>query len=123
MLTLAAASTELTAGYGMYLVQTTLALLAVSALAVLSLRLLRRRSATSSRALRVVAQLTLEPRRSIYVVEAAGRFLLVGVGEGPMSLLAELDAAKVAELDRPGVASPGIVDLVRRILGKSGSAE
>src|SRR6476619_1486366 len=46
-------------------------------------------------AIRVLARCPLEPRRSLYVIESAGRCLLVGVGEGPMTVLAELDAAKL----------------------------
>ncbi len=40
--------------------------------------------------LRVVARMPLEPRRSVYLIEAAGRRFLVGVGDGPMALLAEI---------------------------------
>jgi flagellar biogenesis protein FliO len=76
---------------------TLLALAAVCALALVSLRLLARRAAAAPRALRVVARLALEPRRSIYLVEACGRFLLIGVGDGPLSVLAELDGAAAQE--------------------------
>jgi flagellar biosynthetic protein FliO len=41
-------------------------------------------------AVRILARCPLEPRRSLYVIEAAGRCLLVGVGDGPMTVLAEL---------------------------------
>src|SRR5262245_49338588 len=97
---LAAATGELTSGYGAYLLQTTLALIAVSALAALVLRALRRRG--PARGLRLVAQLSLDGRRTIYVVEAAGRFLLLGAGggDGALTMLAELDADKVADLER-----------------------
>jgi flagellar biogenesis protein FliO len=40
--------------------------------------------------MRVVARLALEPRRALYVVEVDGRRLLVGVGDGPLTLLCEL---------------------------------
>ena len=43
----------------------------------------------------MIARCPLEPRRSVYLVQAAGRCFLVGVGDGPMSLLAELDPAAV----------------------------
>ena len=56
-------------------------------------------------AVRIVARCPLEPRRSVYVIEAAGRCFLIGVGDGPMTVLAELDADK---LPRPAPASsPG----------------
>ena len=118
---LLAATGELSAGYGAYLAQTLLALVAVSALAVVVLRMLRRRS--GARGLRVVARLSLEPRRSLYVIEAAGKFLLVGVGDGPMTTLAELDAAKVAALEVPEAPGgpAGWGEILRRVLGRGGS--
>ena len=68
----------------------------VCLLAYGALRLLARRGVGRGNGpLRVVARCPLEPRRSLYIVEAAGRCFLVGVGDGPMALLAEVDAAKV----------------------------
>jgi flagellar biosynthetic protein FliO len=115
----AGASTDLSAGYGAYLLHTALALVAVCALAALVLALLRRRVGAGSRALRVVARLPLEPRRALYLVEAAGKFLLLGVGEGPMTTLAELDAADVARAlaEDEAPSSAGLVELMRRALG------
>ena len=54
-------------------------------------------------AIKVVARCPLEPRRSVYVVEAAGRCFLIGVGDGPMAVLAELEPDKLprAEAARP----------------------
>ncbi len=43
----------------------------------------------------VVARLSLEPRRSLYIVEVAGKALLVGTSEMGLSLLAELDGGEV----------------------------
>jgi flagellar biogenesis protein FliO len=43
----------------------------------------------------VLARCPLEPRRSIYLVETAGRCFLVGAGEGPMTMLAEVSADEV----------------------------
>ncbi|MFH0900920.1 MAG: flagellar biosynthetic protein FliO [Pseudomonadota bacterium] len=46
--------------------------------------------------LRLVARLPLEPKRAVYVVEAAGKMLLLGSSEqGPLTLLGELDAVAV----------------------------
>src|SRR3954467_7847110 len=49
----------------------------------------------------VVARLPLEPRRSLYIVEVAGKTLLVGTSEMGLSVLSELDGgelrARVAE--------------------------
>lgn len=98
------------------------ATLLVCLLAVLVLSLLRRRgvgtrgSVPSS--LRVVAQLSLEPRRTLYVVEAAGRFLLVGVGEGPMAVLAELSAEAAKRIEAEGAtAGGGAAAVLRRVVG------
>ena len=49
--------------------------------------------------LTVIARVPLEPRRSLYVVEVAGKTLLVGTSEMGLSVLSELDGAIVrAEL-------------------------
>ena len=83
-----------------------------------TLRLLAGRGiGKASGAIRVVARCPLEPRRSVFVIETAGRCFLVGVGDGPMALLAELDADK---LPRP-VESAGsrFADVVARVLGRS----
>lgn len=80
---------------GSYVISTTVALAVVCALAVVLLRLFARRPTGSSR-LKILERLPLEPRRSLYLVEAGGRVLLVGVGDGAMATLAELDAAAIA---------------------------
>jgi flagellar protein FliO/FliZ len=70
-------------------------------------------------AIRVVARCPLEPRRSVYVIEVAGRNFLVGVGDGPMALLAELDGAA---LSVPAPAAPAsgaaFADVLARVLGR-----
>jgi flagellar protein FliO/FliZ len=43
----------------------------------------------------VVARVPLEPRRSLYVVEVAGKTLLVGTSEMGLSVLSELDGEAV----------------------------
>ena len=42
--------------------------------------------------MRVVGRLALEPRRSIYLVEVGGKCFMVGVGDGPMTMLGEVAA-------------------------------
>src|SRR3954469_23568644 len=82
-----------------------------------TLRLLAGRGVgKASGAIRVVARCPLEPRRSVFVIETAGRCFLVGVGDGPMALLAELDADK---LPRPQ-ESTGLrfADVLTRLLGR-----
>jgi flagellar protein FliO/FliZ len=43
----------------------------------------------------VIARVPLEPRRSLFVVEVAGKTLLLGTSEMGLSVLTELDAAEV----------------------------
>jgi flagellar biogenesis protein FliO len=72
-------------------------------------------------AVRVLARCPLEPRRSVYVIEAAGRSFLIGVGEGPMTVLAELDGEKLKSA-LPGAASskfaPKFAEVLARALGQ-----
>jgi flagellar biogenesis protein FliO len=74
--------------------------------------------------LAVVARLPLEPRRSLYVVEVAGKMLLVGTSEMGLSLLSELDGGQVRA---QGQERPSFGELVRKAwlarrgLGASGS--
>lgn len=98
------------------MLSTALALLAVCALAVVSLRLLGRRAAGQpTRGLRVVARLPLDARRTLFVVEAAGRSLLVGAGDGPLTLLAELDPSRLpAPATTPAVSA---AEALKRALG------
>ncbi len=50
----------------------------------------------SSAFVRVVDRVPLEPRRTLYVVEVAGKLLLIGSSEsGPMTTLAELPLAEL----------------------------
>src|SRR5580698_2137735 len=84
-----------------------------------ALRLLAGRGVgKASGAVRVIARCPLEPRRSVYVVEAAGRSFLLGVGDGPMTVLAELDGDKVKAAAATPVAGPGFAAVLARVLGK-----
>jgi flagellar protein FliO/FliZ len=67
-------------------------------------------------AIRVVARCPLEPRRSLYVVEVAGRCFLVGVGDGPMSMLAEVDASA---LPRARAPAPRFAEVLAQALGRA----
>jgi flagellar biosynthetic protein FliO len=94
---------------------------AVCLVAYFALRLLAGRGVGKmSGAIRVVARCPLEPRRSLYVIEAGGRCFLVGVGEGPMALLAELDAAALPR--EAATASPRFADVLARVLKRPGRA-
>ena len=57
----------------------------------------------------------------MFVIETAGRCFLVGVGDGPMALLAELDADKLPKLPEP----PGLrfADVLARALGRDRGAK
>ena len=84
------------------LVQTIFALLLVCGLAYLIFRVILPRLAVSYGAhnmVRVVDRIGLEARRSLYVVEVAGKWLLVASSESGMQLICELDAeaARLAE--------------------------
>ena len=93
-----------------------LSLGAVCLVAYLALRFLAGRGlGRASGGVRVLARCPLEPRRSVYLIEAAGRCFLVGVGDGPMALLAEVDAEK-AHADLPVPASGGLSALVAKLL-------
>jgi flagellar biogenesis protein FliO len=83
-----------------------LSLVVVCVLAFAVLRWLGRRGLGQSDAsLRVRGRCCLEPRRSLYVVETAGRCFLIGVGDGPISMLAEIDPASLGSTS--GTNEPG----------------
>ena len=74
------------------LVGVTVSLLVVSALCIGALRALRPLRAPST-AMKVVATLQLEPRRALYLVEIEGRRMVIGAGDAPISVVAELGPA------------------------------
>lgn len=111
---------EAPSGYGWLLLRALLALAAVCVLAYVVLRFLSKRvygTAAGGGFMRVVARLPLEPRRSLYLVEVAGRYLLVGLGEnGAPSTLAEIDAATVTAAAAAPPA-PSFLEVLRSRLG------
>ncbi|MBI3186077.1 MAG: FliO/MopB family protein [Myxococcales bacterium] len=67
----------------------------------------------------VLERVPLDHKRSLFVVRAAGEYLLVGAGEGPLNFIAKLDAAEVERLQRekpsPGASlSPFLQKLLTR---------
>ena len=71
-----------------------------------------------SRGLDVLARLPLEPRRSLYVVEVAGKTLLVGTSEMGLSVLSELDGERVrADVER-GRGGAGFAAALRAAWGR-----
>jgi len=97
-------------GYGLYLLQTLLALGAVCLLAYVVLRYGARRLygvGRKGRVLNLVERLPLDPRRSIYLVDVAGRHVLLGTSDqGGVSFLAEVDGARVAAALSGGTDPP-----------------
>lgn len=95
------------ASYGDLLVMSLVVLAGVCVAAFVIVRLVGRVLATGrsrgAHLLDVVARVPLEPRRSLYVVEVAGKTLLVGTSEMGLSVLSELDGAEVRArvVDRP----------------------
>src|SRR6187431_550317 len=87
------------ASYGDLLVTSLLVLGAVCIAAFVAVRFFGRFLATGrargAHLLDVVARMPLEPRRSLYVVEVAGKTLLVGTSEMGLSVLSELDGSEV----------------------------
>jgi flagellar biogenesis protein FliO len=85
--------------------RTLLALAGVCGVAWFGLRSLARRGyrgadKASATAVRVLARVPLETRKSLYLVRAGERVLLIGTGDaGPPALIAELDPASVAGSD------------------------
>ena len=107
------------ASYGDLLVTSLLVLGAVCIAAFIAVRFFGRYLSAGrvkgSHLLDVVARVPLEPRRSLYVVEVAGKTLLVGTSEMGLSVLSELDGAVVrAELERRprGGGMSALVDAV-----------
>jgi flagellar protein FliO/FliZ len=96
----------------------------VCLLAYVALKFLSRRGVgRASGPIKVMARCPLEPRRALYVVEVAGRSFLIGVGDGPMTMLAELGAAEVqAALPAPPPAAR-FGDVLARVLGRGSRSD
>lgn len=102
------------ASYGDLLITSLLVLAAVCIAAFVIVRVVGRWLTTGrtrgAHLLDVVARLPLEPRRSLYVVEVAGKTLLVGTSEMGLSVLSELDAGEVRARAE---AQPSFGEMVR----------
>jgi flagellar biosynthetic protein FliO len=94
----------------------------VCVLAYVALRWLAGRGVGRSMgAIKILARCPLEPRRSVYLIETAGRCFLVGVGDGPMSLLAEVDRATVADAEAASSAARpkgAFAEVLARVLSR-----
>ena len=87
------------ASYGDLLVTSLIVLGVVCVAAFVAVRLFARLLSTGrsrgAQLMNVVSRVALEPRRSLYVVEVAGKTLLVGTSEMGLSVLSELDGKEV----------------------------
>ena len=82
------------------LLETMLALGLVCGLAYLVFRFALPRLSTvrsGNSMVRVVDRVGLDPRKSLYVVEVAGRWLLIGASEAGVHIVSELDAETARE--------------------------
>jgi len=69
----------------------------------------------------VVARMPLEPRRTLYVLRAAGEYLLVASSESGVSFLSRLDAAEVERLQAtPGQGAPAFSPFLEKLLSRRG---
>ncbi|RZO47765.1 MAG: flagellar biosynthetic protein FliO [Sandaracinaceae bacterium] len=103
-------------GYGVALLQTLLALAAVCILAWVVLKWSSRRGlGLSGRRVKIIERVPLDGRRSLYLIEVAGRVLLVGAGDqGAPSVLAEIDPEELPELPEPQPLSDLVAKLKRK---------
>lgn len=102
------------ASYGDLLLTSLIVLGVVCVAAFVLVRLVGRFLATGrvrgAHLLDVIARVPLEPRRSLYVVEVAGKTLLVGTSEMGLSVLSELDGGEVRAR---AIERPSFGELVR----------
>lgn len=107
------------ASYGDLLITSLVVLAAVCVAAFFVVRFLGRFLSTGrargAHLLDVVARVPLEPRRSLYVVDVAGKTLLVGTSEMGLSVLSELDRGEVRARI---VEKPTFAELVRNAWAK-----
>lgn len=107
---------------GWTLVRTMAVLGIVVALAWLTLnvglrRLMGIKPVVGTPVVNVLERVALDQKRALFVVEAAGEVLLIGGGEGALSLLTKLDRS---EIDRLQQARPGVQlsPFLQKLLGR-----
>ncbi len=94
-----------TTSYGLLVLKTFGVLAAIALLAWVLVRFVapRLRYRTGKPRMQVLERLSLEPRRSLYLVEVDGRQMVIGVAEGGINLIKETDEGPT---DRPGAENP-----------------
>jgi flagellar protein FliO/FliZ len=97
----------------------------VCLLAYFSLKWVSRRGVGHpSGPIRVIARVSPEPKRSLFLVETAGRCFLVGASDGGMNLLAEVDPKALHQEQaaaRPGFPRPAggrFAEILSRVLAR-----
>ncbi len=107
------------ASYGDLLITSVVVLGAVCIAAFVVVRVVGRWMTTGrtrgASLLDVIARVPLEPRRSLYVVEVAGKTLLVGTSEMGLNVLSELDGGEVRARITPRAT---FAELVRGAWGR-----
>lgn len=102
-----------------YLVETFVTLVVVCGLAFVVLYGARRLGIGRPRGpISLVGQLPLEGRRAIYLVRVAEQIIVVGVGEGGFTKLAEMPAEGFPTTPE----SPAFSEVLARVLGKKEKA-
>jgi flagellar biogenesis protein FliO len=90
-------------GYGSSIAWSFVSLAFVCLAAYVFVRWLARKGAGQVDAcIRVIGRCQLEPRRSVCIIEAGARYFLIGMGDGPVQLLAELDKASLPPTSTAG---------------------
>jgi len=91
-------------GYGIFLLETLLALgiIALAAWALVRFGRGRLFRGKGARRIKIVERLPLDTRRSLYVVEVDGSSLLVGAADGSVRVLKELGPSAVPGQDAEG---------------------
>jgi flagellar biogenesis protein FliO len=107
-----------------YVAQTGVTLVGIALLAWLVVYTGRRAGlARDEQHLRLRGMLRLDARRSVYLVEVAGRVLVVAAGEGGISKLAELRRDELSESEaRPPRSFSEVFDRIRGGLAKKPEA-
>ncbi len=109
---------------GWTLVRTLVVLAMVVALAYLTLnvglrRLLGIRAPVGTSVVTVLERVSLDQKRSLFVVEAGGEVLLIGGGDAALSLITKLDRAQVDKLRAPPATSAvQLSPFLRKLLGR-----
>ena len=90
-----------TVSYGVVILQTFAVLVLIGAMAWAFVRFVAPRIGmrTRSSRMKILERLPLEPRRSLYLVEVDGKSILVGVSEGSIRLLREVEAVDVGAVE------------------------